>query len=322
MQLNPNLTSEKGETLLACAAEMGFIETVQLLIDAGADVNGVSTIDGSTALHMAAGGGYESIVELLLQHSAKIDAKDSSGRKPADTVPAPMKRLKSLLGQDDLVPSGARPLINVESLQPVPGEWNTEVATELVQKQQRCDIDVEAVENFTIARFVERYYKRKPVIVRAAASEVEPFFSPAEFAALFGKHQVKASSLPYGETYGVESRRVTMDDFLSKSGMMETVSSASDMPSKSHQPDYVFDDEVLKRHPKLLEALRAKAPVSATKAVSHACNNVKQQLIAGPARSAAHMHYHQDACVTNRTLARSSEKEELVTSAENVSCDY
>jgi ankyrin repeat protein len=91
----PNLTSEKGETLLACAAEMGFIETVQLLIDAGADVNGVSTIDGSTALHMAAGGGYESIVELLLQHSAKIDAKDSSGRKPADTVPAPMKRLKS-----------------------------------------------------------------------------------------------------------------------------------------------------------------------------------------------------------------------------------
>jgi hypothetical protein len=46
--------------------------------------------------------------------------------------------------------------------------------------------------------------------------------------------------------------------------------------------------------------------VAATKAVSYTCNNVKQQLIVGPARSAAHMHYHQDACVFNRTLAHNN----------------
>jgi hypothetical protein len=308
MQLNPNLTSEKGETLLACAAQNGFIEIVQLLLDAGADMNEASTIDGSTALHLAARGGYESIVEMLLQHSANIDAKDSSGRKAVDTVPAPMKHLKSLLGQDDALPSNAQPAMDEAnaSMQLPPGEWSTEVAVELVRNSSSCDIDVEAAENFTLTRFIERYYQQKPVVVRAAALENHgPFFSPNEFAAHFGKHLVKASVLPYGETYGVESRLVTIDDFLHNSGMLK-ISSASDKSADSRKPDYIFDDEVLKRKPKLLEGLRAKAPVAATKAVSYTCNNVKQQLIVGPARSAAHMHYHQDACVFNRTLAHNN----------------
>ena len=300
MQLNPNLSSEKGETLLACAAQNGFIEIVQLLLDAGADVNAVSTTDGSTALHMAAGGGYENIVKVLLQHSANIDAKDSSGRKPVDTVPVPMKHLKSLLGGDDPVPANGQPTVDETTrVQLVPDEWSTEVATDLVTHDLACAIDVESAENFTITRFIERYYQRKPVVVRAAAlGDHGPFFSPSEFSAHFGKHLVKASVLPYGETYGVESRRVTIDDFFRDSGMVAEKSSAPDKSSNTRKPEYIFDDEILKRKPKLLEDLRAKAPVAATKAVSHACNNVKQQLIVGPPRSAAHMHYHQDACVS------------------------
>lgn len=295
MQLNPNLSSTQGETLLACAAQNGFSEIVQLLLGAGADVNRPSTIDGSTALHMAAAGGYTTIVELLLDRSAKIDMVDHIGRKPADVVPVPMNGLRRMLGRDlpwsDTQPATDTP---TEALHPTSGEWSADVAEELVQKHKRCDIDVESVENFTVTRFVEQYYQRKPLLLRAAASSGHgPFFNPDQFAAHFGKHQFKASTLPYGETYGVTSRRVTMDNFLRNSGMLEKIPAPDQ--SSAQKPDYVFDDEVFKRKPKLLDGLRAKAPVPATKAVSHACNNVKQQLIVGPPRSAAHMHYHQDA---------------------------
>jgi len=66
-------------------------------------------------------------------------------------------------------------------------------------------------------------------------------------------------------------------------------------PPAGSKPDYIFDDQVFRRKPALLAEIQSRVPVAATKAVSQACNNVKQQLIVGPMRSAAHWHFHQDA---------------------------
>jgi hypothetical protein len=82
-----------------------------------------------------------------------------------------------------------------------------------------------------------------------------------------------------------------MTEFVQSTGMAEEESDNSG--SSGEKQDYIFDDEIFQKKPQLLDGLRAKAPVVATEAVSNVCNNVKQQLIVGPARSCAHMHYHQ-----------------------------
>jgi uncharacterized protein len=63
-------------------------QAAQLCVDHGADVNAVEAVDagGSTALHIAAGKGFDRIVQLLLDHGAKTDVKDKQGRTALDVA--------------------------------------------------------------------------------------------------------------------------------------------------------------------------------------------------------------------------------------------
>jgi len=67
--------------VLDLAAARASPELVKLLLDAGAQVN-ASTRDGWTALHRAAGYGSVAVVGLLLDAGAKVDAVGSRGRTP------------------------------------------------------------------------------------------------------------------------------------------------------------------------------------------------------------------------------------------------
>ena len=62
---------------LCVAAEDGDIEVIRALIAAGADVRAQG--EGGTVLHWAATNGRTSIVELLLEHGALVDAVDEDG---------------------------------------------------------------------------------------------------------------------------------------------------------------------------------------------------------------------------------------------------
>jgi uncharacterized protein len=70
-----NLTDE---TPLMLAALRGHFELAKRLVEKGADVNK----PGWTALHYAASGEYTHLVQLLLDHSAYIDAQSPSGNTP------------------------------------------------------------------------------------------------------------------------------------------------------------------------------------------------------------------------------------------------
>jgi ankyrin repeat protein len=65
-----------------------MIQAVQMCLDHGADVNAVQTKDagGLTALHIAAQKGSDRIVQLLVDHGAKLDVKDKQGRIPLDVA--------------------------------------------------------------------------------------------------------------------------------------------------------------------------------------------------------------------------------------------
>src|SRR5262249_35745794 len=61
--------------------ERRMVEAVQMLLDAGADVNAANK-SGDTALHGAAGNGLPSVIQLLVDRGAKIDVKNRNGQTP------------------------------------------------------------------------------------------------------------------------------------------------------------------------------------------------------------------------------------------------
>jgi ankyrin repeat protein len=89
------LTTKDGNTALLFAAGVGYrdkntrgtekeaIEAVQVCLDKGMDINEKNNRE-ETALHGAAGRGADAIVQFLIGHGAKIDAKTKSGLTPLD----------------------------------------------------------------------------------------------------------------------------------------------------------------------------------------------------------------------------------------------
>jgi len=73
-----NLLNSKGESALMLAALTGQQDLAEKLIKKGADVNKT----GWTPLHYAASKGHLSIISLLLENSAYIDAESPNGTTP------------------------------------------------------------------------------------------------------------------------------------------------------------------------------------------------------------------------------------------------
>jgi ankyrin repeat protein len=81
--VNPNTPIEGGTTYPLHYAVHSGVETVDLLIRHGADVNVRSQRGGGkTALHLAAAGGYLDVVALLLKAGADMNAADNYGHTP------------------------------------------------------------------------------------------------------------------------------------------------------------------------------------------------------------------------------------------------
>jgi ankyrin repeat protein len=92
---DPRIPTRNGDTPLMVAAGIGWVEgvtsetsekenleAVKLCLDLGIDVNAADG-DGRTALHGAAHKGRNAVVQLLVDHGAKVDAKDKGSR---DTI--------------------------------------------------------------------------------------------------------------------------------------------------------------------------------------------------------------------------------------------
>jgi len=89
---DPKIATANGDTALMVAAGIGWVEGVtfewspadtleaaKICLDLGIDPN-VADGDGRTALHGAAHKGRNDLVQLLVDHGAKLDAKDSGSR--------------------------------------------------------------------------------------------------------------------------------------------------------------------------------------------------------------------------------------------------
>src|SRR5688572_30410927 len=96
----PDLENTQGVTPLMAAAglanneidtrgrfktESQAIETIDLLVKAGADVNAKDR-RGQTALHGAALWGWNDVVKALVTHNADLTAKDARGMTPMDSA--------------------------------------------------------------------------------------------------------------------------------------------------------------------------------------------------------------------------------------------
>jgi ankyrin repeat protein len=79
---NPNVQNRVGETPLHFAAAHGNIETVRILIAHGAFLNARSRYTRITPVMAAAESGYADVVELLIQRRADIFSKNTFGDTP------------------------------------------------------------------------------------------------------------------------------------------------------------------------------------------------------------------------------------------------
>ena len=120
---DPNIGTTQGTTALMAAAginwipgqtfshsEAEYLEAVKLCLERGADVNAANSL-GLTAMHGAANRGWESIIQILADHGAKLDVKDIAGRtpmifaqgiflavRPPEAKPKAIALLKQLMG--------------------------------------------------------------------------------------------------------------------------------------------------------------------------------------------------------------------------------
>lgn len=65
--------------------EADAIASIKLCLEAGVDVNAVDN-QGDTALHGAAQKGYDQVAQFLVDHGAKLDIKDKKGHTPLDAA--------------------------------------------------------------------------------------------------------------------------------------------------------------------------------------------------------------------------------------------
>lgn len=75
--------SPEGDTCLHIAALRGDLRSVQLLLEAGLDVNDLGDM-GNTPLHYARKRGHEEVVQLLLRQGANPNIRNEFGEKAAD----------------------------------------------------------------------------------------------------------------------------------------------------------------------------------------------------------------------------------------------
>jgi uncharacterized protein len=96
-QADPFLKTNHGDTALTAAAGIGWVdgvtyersakenvETVKFLLELGLDPNGAND-DGRTALMLAAAKGRTEVIQLLVDHDAKLDTRDK-GSRDTDTL--------------------------------------------------------------------------------------------------------------------------------------------------------------------------------------------------------------------------------------------
>ena len=101
---NLSLSSTRGITPVMAAAGLGStdadtrgifttedvqqrsIESLKLLLAAGADINTKDATRGLTPLHEAARWGWNDVVQFLVDHGADLNAKDNRGMTPVDSA--------------------------------------------------------------------------------------------------------------------------------------------------------------------------------------------------------------------------------------------
>jgi len=75
-----DLTSGDGVTALMRAAKLGDIESVRIVVAAGANPDLQDLLLGWSALHYAAANGHESVYKALLSTGVNPDLQDQQGR--------------------------------------------------------------------------------------------------------------------------------------------------------------------------------------------------------------------------------------------------
>lgn len=80
--MSPRFFDDAGDSPLHMAARSDFAQIVELLLDAGADIDAVGPRNGATALHKAAWAGAQAAADILITRGADLHIQDEKGDTP------------------------------------------------------------------------------------------------------------------------------------------------------------------------------------------------------------------------------------------------
>jgi len=145
-----NVSDQFGFTPLQFAARHGYVDLVKEFLKQGASIDqkkvNTNELSGGhlewpgNALHLAAEGGHADIIQILLDHKAKVNARDTMGRTP----------LHRLLDDDDHATSmKIRVFSDMQQQQPalkhnVPGRWQEPNRLKALQLLLDANADINA----------------------------------------------------------------------------------------------------------------------------------------------------------------------------------
>ncbi|XP_035725103.1 ankyrin repeat domain-containing protein 27-like [Vespa mandarinia] len=131
-----NSYNNNGDTILHVASTVGSLEIIQLLLDAGADVNVTTKFEGRTPLHLACLANKIQAVKIILDCAAcNINAKDLNGDTPLHLA---TRNIDTKI-MELLIRSGAN--VNIRNLQNVTPrlELEKQMSKEVANRILKCN---------------------------------------------------------------------------------------------------------------------------------------------------------------------------------------
>ena len=324
-----NSPNTDGESPLMITCRVGRAASTKLLLNYGADPFMKGKVWNGTCAHLAAGRQHFDVLKVLFgpggagvtpATAALLSKTDRFGRTPMDLTCTYGMTQPSLYLIDKMVSLGHDQMSLAKRCESVYREYSvtTTPSATLGNKESwgikyRKNDDFDSTDEakshavptvlkryMTTDKFIEKYFSRNmPVVITGLGSSwrATKKWRKTKFLKRFGNQLVSASVVPYGKTYGKQSFRTTLRQFVNEylgkdyiaMKSVKTPEAARGKDDLETVPRYIFDPGYLMRKPFLGDVLTPKFLSPLTKRTQ------LNQFAIGPRGSGSQPHFHGKA---------------------------
>jgi ankyrin repeat protein len=280
------------------------------LLRANANVNAVDS-NGWSSLHYAADMGTVELVQMLLNAGAKSDLRTHEGLTPVDCAHrrghhSSVEQMRASLGMSAMpgtygnyVAELGRPTVDssvhdcdasVDNTHGLPRRMSEQfsplidsIEKMVIATESSCTIPTETMDQLSYESFRDKYlYQQRPVLLRNASSEVRSWPASERWSSIdallesHGDAEMTVSTIPYASQYGLPHRKQSLRAYIEAHRLNVSL------------PECVFENKLSTTRPALLQDIGTLRLFDGYRVHPH-------QFLVGVAGSGAPFHFHQEA---------------------------